>query len=86
MHARSFFRDIKPENILLDVYTQPIVADFGISGQEPTGNIAIGGHEESDTIGTYGYQAPECRNMGYFSVRSDVYAFGVMTLQMLTAR
>lgn len=65
---------------------QPIVADFGISGHEPMFHIAMEGHEESRTMGTCGYQAPECRNVGYFSVRSDVYAFGVMTLQMLTAR
>lgn len=62
---------------------EPIVADFGISCQEITLNFE---HEESQTIGTYGYQAPECRSMGYFAPRSDVYAFGVVTLQMLTAK
>ena len=75
-------RDIKPENILLQDGAA-LVADFGIA-------LAVqqaGGHRMTQTgmsLGTPAYMSPE-QAMGEreISPRSDVYALGAMTYEML---
>jgi serine/threonine-protein kinase len=75
-------RDIKPENILLHDGSA-VVADFGIA-------LAVqqaGGHRMTQTglsLGTPQYMSPE-QAMGerVIDARSDVYALGVMTYEML---
>ena len=76
-------RDIKPENILLQD-GQALVADFGIA-------LAVqqaGGSRMTQTgmsLGTPAYMSPE-QAMGERDIgaRSDVYALGAMTYEMLT--
>jgi serine/threonine-protein kinase len=76
-------RDIKPENILLQD-GQALVADFGIA-------LAVsqaGGQRMTQTglsLGTPSYMSPE-QAMGEKTItaRSDVYALGAMTYEMLT--
>ncbi len=76
-------RDIKPENILLHD-GQALVADFGIALAVQT----AGGQRMTQTglsLGTPQYMSPE-QAMGEKSVdaRSDVYALGAVTYEMLT--
>ena len=80
--ARIVHRDIKPENILLQD-GQALVADFGIA-------LAVqqaGGSRMTQTgmsLGTPAYMSPE-QAMGEREIgaRSDVYALGAMTYEML---
>ncbi|GLT64228.1 hypothetical protein SLA2020_367340 [Shorea laevis] len=37
-------------------------------------------------IGTYGYMAPEYAMRGYFSVKSDVFSFGVLVLEIISGQ
>ncbi len=83
-HKRGIIhRDIKPENILLQD-GQALVADFGIA-------LAVqqaGGSRMTQTgmsLGTPAYMSPE-QAMGERDIgaRSDVYALGAMTYEMLT--
>ena len=83
-HKRGIVhRDIKPENILLQD-GQALVADFGIA-------LAVqqaGGTRMTQTgmsLGTPAYMSPE-QAMGERDIgaRSDVYALGAMTYEMLT--
>jgi eukaryotic-like serine/threonine-protein kinase len=76
-------RDIKPENILMHD-GQALVADFGIA----LAASAAGGARMTETgmsLGTPHYMSPE-QAMGEreITVRSDVYALGVVTYEMLT--
>ena len=75
-------RDIKPENILLHD-GQALVADFGIALAVQT----AGGQRMTQTglsLGTPQYMSPE-QAMGERTIdaRSDIYALGVMTYEML---
>ncbi|MBI5601415.1 MAG: PD40 domain-containing protein, partial [Gemmatimonadetes bacterium] len=76
-------RDIKPENILLHD-GQALVADFGIALAVQT----AGGERMTQTglsLGTPSYMSPE-QAMGEKTIdaRSDVYALGAVTYEMLT--
>uniref|UniRef100_J3LJL9 non-specific serine/threonine protein kinase n=1 Tax=Oryza brachyantha TaxID=4533 RepID=J3LJL9_ORYBR len=75
------YRDFKASNILLDVDYTPKLSDFGLAKNGP---VAGRSHVTTRVIGTYGYAAPEYVATGHLYVKSDVYCFGVVLLELLT--
>lgn len=72
-------RDIKPRNILMEAHSQrPIITDFGVAR-------SYGGSDDDHRImvGTPTYMAPEQIVSGVVDGRADIYATGVMLLEML---
>ncbi|KAK6257006.1 hypothetical protein QUC31_000465 [Theobroma cacao] len=75
------YRDFKASNILLDGAYNARLSDFGLAKLGP---INGNSHVTTRVMGTYGYAAPEYVATGHLYVKSDVYGFGVVLLEMLT--
>ncbi|KAK9289278.1 hypothetical protein L1049_017754 [Liquidambar formosana] len=82
--ARESFihRDLKPSNILLGDDMRAKVADFGLVKNAPDGKYSV----ETKLAGTFGYLAPEYAATGRVTTKVDVYAFGVVLMEILTGR
>ncbi|XP_010539791.1 PREDICTED: serine/threonine-protein kinase PBS1-like [Tarenaya hassleriana] len=77
------YRDLKSANILLDEDFNPKLSDFGLAKLGPVGDRT---HVSTRVMGTYGYCAPEYAMSGKLTVKSDIYSFGVVLLELITGR
>lgn len=81
IHAKGVLhRDLKPSNVMIDGRGQLILTDFGVAG--PIDRPA----DEPAYAGTPLYQAPEQLAGEEASVRSDLYALGLILYEMFTGR
>ncbi|KAM1500028.1 hypothetical protein PS1_023077 [Malus domestica] len=80
---RIIHRDIKSTNILLTLDLEPQISDFGLAKWLPSQWIH---HSIAPIEGTFGHLAPEYYMHGIMDEKTDVFAFGVILLELISGR
>ncbi|XP_016473772.2 putative serine/threonine-protein kinase PBL7 [Nicotiana tabacum] len=75
------YRDLKSANILLSEGFHPKLSDFGLAKFGPGADNT---HVSTRVMGTHGYCAPEYAGTGKLTMKSDIYSFGVLLLELIT--
>ncbi|KAM3215253.1 hypothetical protein ACQJBY_067310 [Aegilops geniculata] len=73
--------DMKPDNILVDNDMVPKITDFGLSRLDNKTQTM-----SADRLGSLGYCAPEYRQQGKMSFKSDIYSLGVIIIELVTGQ
>ncbi|KAG9445630.1 hypothetical protein H6P81_011758 [Aristolochia fimbriata] len=83
---RILHRDIKSTNILLDQMWRARITDLGMAKRLLADDVTSCSNSPARMLGTFGYFAPEYAIIGKASLKSDVFSFGVVLLELVSGR
>lgn len=83
---RIMHRDVKSTNIMLDEKWRAKITDLGMAKCLKTDDLPSCSNSPARMQGTFGYFAPECAITGKASLKSDVFSFGVVLLELISGR
>ncbi|KAI4383794.1 hypothetical protein MLD38_009593 [Melastoma candidum] len=83
---RVLHRDVKSTNILLDENGRAKITDLGMAKCVKADGHPSCSNSPARMQGTFGYFAPEYAIVGRASLKSDVFSFGVVLLELITGR
>lgn len=75
-------RDVKPSNVLIDIDMHARLSDFGLARLYDHDQIS----HTTSVVGTIGYISPELARTGKASKTTDVFAYGVLLLEVACGR
>jgi serine/threonine protein kinase len=75
-------RDVKSSNVLIDAELNARLGDFGLARLFDHDKLSY----TTNVVGTIGYLAPELARTGKVSTSSDVFAYGILVLEVVTGR
>ncbi|KAK7339931.1 hypothetical protein VNO77_20618 [Canavalia gladiata] len=75
-------RDVKTSNILIDGNLNARLGDFGLARLYDHGQVS----HTTKVVGTVGYIAPELTRTAKASTKTDVYAYGIVLLELATGK
>ena len=81
-HLGVIHRDLKPENVLLAADGTPRLTDFGLAFDAAATRLT----QQGTLLGTLAYLSPEAVRGEEAGAAGDVWALGVMLLEMVTGR
>jgi serine/threonine protein kinase len=86
-HSNSVVhRDLKPDNVMIDLRNEPVIMDFGLARRECPGDETL--TREGAMMGTPAYMSPEQMEgtLDRIGSTTDIYALGVILFELVAGR